>query len=177
MDGLPRLFDGVQQRLAELERQHRSEVHTLRLKVERAQRAASKADLARRSSSCTDRGGESAVSNGHTEEELADPLAQSPSSLTSWDCVERGDTHGVRWVPDHAASHCQGCGAAFWSLLTRRHHCRNCGGVFCGQCASYFCPVPREQLFRDVRVCERCYYKLDGHLAASRLPGSVLPPS
>ena len=88
MDGLPRLFDGVQQRLAELERQHRSEVHTLRLKVERAQRAASKATLARRSSSCTDRGGESAVSNGHTEEELADPLSQVSKRSTPY--VENG---------------------------------------------------------------------------------------
>lgn len=48
---------------------------------------------------------------------------QSPLSLTSWDCVGEGEGVGVRWVPDHAATHCQNCSTAF-SLIVRKHHCR-----------------------------------------------------
>ena len=48
---------------------------------------------------------------------------QSPTSLGSWDCVEREEGVGVRWVPDHSVSHCQGCGVEFWAGL-RKHHCR-----------------------------------------------------
>ena len=44
-------------------------------------------------------------------------------SLASWECVEDGEGVGVKWVPDHAATHCQGCAAAF-SLIVRKHHCR-----------------------------------------------------
>ena len=29
----------------------------------------------------------------------------------------------MRWVPDHAVSHCQACGVEFWTGL-RKHHCR-----------------------------------------------------
>jgi myotubularin-related protein 3/4 len=90
---------------------------------------------------------------------------QSPSSLASWDCVEGGEGLGVRWVPDHAATHCQDCGEAF-SLIVRKHHCRACGGVFCYTCTDYMCPVPDEQLYSNVKVCSRCYYRLDGHLTA-----------
>jgi hypothetical protein len=42
----------------------------------------------------------------------------------------------AQWVPDAAATCCQdrACGASF-GWLTRRHHCRFCGGVYCGSCA------------------------------------------
>lgn len=32
------------------------------------------------------------------------------------------------WVPDIMAPHCMTCGAVF-TLVRRRHHCRNCGKV------------------------------------------------
>ncbi len=46
---------------------------------------------------------------------------------------------------------------------------RSCGKVFCGSCSDFYCPVPAEQLFSDVRVCEKCFYKLDGHLRKNEL--------
>lgn len=42
--------------------------------------------------------------------------------------------------------------------------CRACGGVFCYSCTDYMCPVPDEQLYNNVKVCSKCYYRLDGHL-------------
>ena len=55
--------------------------------------------------------------------------------------------------------------------------CRSCGGVFCGTCSNYYCPVPHEQLFVDVRVCEKCYYRLDGHLNNRRTPNVSTTPT
>ena len=51
---------------------------------------------------------------------------------------------------------------------------RSCGQVFCGVCSDYFCQVPHEQLFEAVRVCEKCFYKLDGHLQQKSAQGA--PP-
>lgn len=43
------------------------------------------------------------------------------------------------WIPDHAATRCQGCGAGF-TMMLRRHHCRLCGHIFCASCASHWIP-------------------------------------
>jgi hypothetical protein len=39
------------------------------------------------------------------------------------------------WVPDSEATKCcsSECGSEF-NVLTRRHHCRQCGNIFCGEC-------------------------------------------
>jgi RasGEF domain/FYVE zinc finger/RasGEF N-terminal motif len=39
------------------------------------------------------------------------------------------------WVPDHVASSCLKCWKLF-TLTNRRHHCRNCGILVCGECSS-----------------------------------------
>lgn len=39
------------------------------------------------------------------------------------------------WDPDSAADRCTWCRASF-SMLTRRHHCRACGHIFCDDCTS-----------------------------------------
>tara|TARA_B100000795_G_scaffold164786_1_gene123941 strand:- start:86 stop:331 length:246 start_codon:yes stop_codon:yes gene_type:complete len=38
----------------------------------------------------------------------------------------------------------------------RRHHCRCCGGLFCGACSSNFAPLPGFGIEAPARVCERC---------------------
>lgn len=42
-------------------------------------------------------------------------------------------------------------------MTRRRHHCRNCGFVFCGECAWRMTTVPRRSINTEVRVCETCY--------------------
>ncbi|KAL1414329.1 hypothetical protein MTO96_007572 [Rhipicephalus appendiculatus] len=83
----------------------------------------------------------------------------SSSSELSWEQVDERDARATLWVPDHAASHCRGCNAEFW-IGRRRHHCRNCGHVFCNPCASQLHPVPHEQLYQPVRVCGTCFEAL-----------------
>ena len=40
------------------------------------------------------------------------------------------------WMPDDKCSKCLLCEAAF-TLWRRRHHCRVCGRIFCGDCSSH----------------------------------------
>jgi len=37
------------------------------------------------------------------------------------------------WLPDEAAPNCMRCGSEF-NLTRRRHHCRQCGEIFCARC-------------------------------------------
>lgn len=61
------------------------------------------------------------------------------------------------WCADDAAKGCSQCEAAFDGALSRRHHCRRCGEVFCAAC------TPQQQAMKDfgydtpVRVCMSCY--------------------
>ncbi|CAM6088330.1 unnamed protein product [Calypogeia fissa] len=59
---------------------------------------------------------------------------------------------GAAWVLD--ASSCQTCQTPF-SLFIRKHHCRRCGGIFCGNCSSSKV-ILRGQGDSAVRVCEPC---------------------
>lgn len=60
------------------------------------------------------------------------------------------------WLPDEEASKCMSCGANF-TVVKRRHHCRNCGKIFCGRCSSNNVPLPKFGLNRPVRVCNKCF--------------------
>ncbi|CAN8245135.1 unnamed protein product [Cochlearia groenlandica] len=59
---------------------------------------------------------------------------------------------GNSWVVD--ASHCQGCSSQF-SFINRKHHCRRCGGLFCGSCTQQRMSL-RGQGDSPVRICDPC---------------------
>lgn len=65
-------------------------------------------------------------------------------------------TVGVRWVPDADCMQCTSCGNAF-TMFRRRHHCRNCGRLFCNRCSSNEMPIPELGYDSNVRVCNLCY--------------------
>ncbi len=37
--------------------------------------------------------------------------------------------------------------ARLFSLFTRRHHCRRCGGIFCAEHSSFFVPLDQHARF------------------------------
>lgn len=74
-------------------------------------------------------------------------------------------TNGVReneldrppaWIPDVEAPRCMSCAANF-TVVKRRHHCRNCGKVFCARCSSNSVPLPKYGHIKPVRVCNKCF--------------------
>ncbi|XP_038219755.1 lateral signaling target protein 2 homolog [Zerene cesonia] len=67
-----------------------------------------------------------------------------------------GVERAPEWVPDIAAPACMRCAASF-TAFRRRHHCRNCGKVFCASCSSNSIPLPRYGQMKPVRVCEECF--------------------
>lgn len=76
----------------------------------------------------------------------------SPVTERGEECVERAPA----WVPDNDAPRCMACQAGF-TVVRRRHHCRNCGKVFCGRCSSNNVPLPHFGHTKPVRVCNRCF--------------------
>ncbi|TGZ49204.1 lateral signaling target protein 2 homolog [Temnothorax longispinosus] len=89
---------------------------------------------------------EETTSNEH------DRSTASPVTETGEECVERAPV----WVPDNDAPRCMACQAGF-TVVRRRHHCRNCGKVFCGRCSSNNVPLPHFGHTKPVRVCNRCF--------------------
>ncbi|RVE48227.1 hypothetical protein evm_007084 [Chilo suppressalis] len=90
----------------------------------------------------------------------------STGDLTYRDREERrsaspGVERAPEWVPDIAAPACMRCSAHF-TAFRRRHHCRNCGKVFCASCSSNSIPLPRFGQLKPVRVCDECFR----HIAA-----------
>jgi hypothetical protein len=63
------------------------------------------------------------------------------------------------WEQDSDALRCNNCNREF-SLVVRKHHCRNCGGIFCDDCSDSRLPLPARNYHEPVRVCDRCFFLL-----------------
>lgn len=59
------------------------------------------------------------------------------------------------WIPDSEALRCMICGEKF-TLMQRRHHCRQCGSVVCSKCSAKKKELPGQG---KKRVCDSCYTK------------------
>lgn len=86
--------------------------------------------------------------------------SSSPQPPPALHCSSMSRTCEIppRWIPDDEAPRCMGCAQSF-TTFRRRHHCRNCGGVFCGVCSNSSAPLPKFGLIKAVRVCRGCYVR------------------
>ncbi|XP_048459927.1 RUN and FYVE domain-containing protein 1 [Rhincodon typus] len=61
---------------------------------------------------------------------------------------------GNAWLKDDEATSCKQCEKEF-SISRRKHHCRNCGDIFCNNCSSNELALPSYP--KPVRVCDTCH--------------------
>ncbi|KAF3987552.1 hypothetical protein FT663_03871 [Candidozyma haemuli var. vulneris] len=93
-----------------------------------------------------DRVYESLMSQGYDFPEVDSSLLQSASTFAD-----------SRAPPDWIdGNECMICYNPF-SVMTRKHHCRACGGVFCQAHSSNSIPLPALGILQPVRVCDDCY--------------------
>ncbi|XP_027696416.1 RUN and FYVE domain-containing protein 2 isoform X2 [Vombatus ursinus] len=86
-------------------------------------------------------------------QELGNKLSESKLKIE--DIKEANKAlQGQVWLKDEEATHCKLCETEF-SLSKRKHHCRNCGEIFCNACSDNELPLPSSP--KPVRVCDSCH--------------------
>ncbi|ELT99015.1 hypothetical protein CAPTEDRAFT_226204 [Capitella teleta] len=170
LDGLTCHMDPVQQRLAQIEADYQQQLRQMERQLLMHKKVlhqyATAAAAAAGCNGCqwleyddmfstesADSGGDHASAGSST----------GASSDVSWEQVEEREAQITLWMPDHAVTHCAGCDSPF-SLVRRKHHCRNCGQVFCHECTNFTVPVPQQHLNTPVRVCRKCYHTFGSSL-------------
>lgn len=71
--------------------------------------------------------------------------------------VELVKQSGRKWKDDTEVVSCTSCQSGF-SLTNRKHHCRNCGNIFCNDCSSKQANMTGYK--KPQRVCDGCFGEL-----------------
>ncbi|KAH7388299.1 hypothetical protein KP509_16G069000 [Ceratopteris richardii] len=80
------------------------------------------------------------------------------------------------WVPDEAVTKCSACANQFGPFL-RRHHCRNCGDVYCDKCTNGRTALTADEDAPVVRVCDHCLAEVTQRLSnAKEISSRPVPP-
>lgn len=98
----------------------------------------------------------SGSSSPTTQPSTSPPDSGTLAAFRRRNCDRTASVQPPRWIPDEEAPRCMSCAQGF-TTFRRRHHCRNCGGVFCGVCSSASAPLPKYGLIKAVRVCKECF--------------------
>ncbi|XP_057996304.1 uncharacterized protein LOC110649389 isoform X1 [Hevea brasiliensis] len=88
-------------------------------------------------------------------------MAQTLTEANFGNAREILEAEPPRWLADSTASACMLCGVRFHPIMCSRHHCRFCGGIFCGECSKGRSLLPVKFRIADPqRVCDVCCVRL-----------------
>nr|XP_034307075.1 early endosome antigen 1 isoform X2 [Crassostrea gigas] len=62
-----------------------------------------------------------------------------------------------KWADDNEVKECMGCNKSF-SVTVRKHHCRNCGNIYCNDCSAKEAKLVSSK--KPVRVCDGCFIEI-----------------
>ncbi|XP_017282174.1 RUN and FYVE domain-containing protein 1 [Kryptolebias marmoratus] len=88
-----------------------------------------------------------------TLQEMGLHLSQSKLKMEDFKEVNKA-LKGHAWLRDDEATQCKQCQKEF-SISRRKHHCRNCGDIYCNSCSGNELALPSYP--RPVRVCDVCH--------------------
>merc|ERR1712079_407644 len=106
-----------------------------------------------------------------TLEELGQQLSWSKLQVTA---MKDETTTLGEWQQDSEATSCGICLKEF-GLARRKHHCRNCGGIFCGKCSDNQMKLPSSaKPLRGVTTATRCCWTATRSFHDSMIPSQYL---
>ncbi|XP_058090788.1 protein FREE1-like isoform X2 [Magnolia sinica] len=93
---------------------------------------------------------------------------EKKKGLADWmNLIKPGNEEKDHWVPDEAVSKCTACGTDFGAFV-RKHHCRNCGDIFCDKCTHGRIALTADEQAQSVRVCDRCLAEVSQRLSNAK---------
>ncbi|KAL9229612.1 hypothetical protein vseg_005061 [Gypsophila vaccaria] len=121
---------------------------------------------------------EIAEEKGSSSSRTAEQLVEKKKGLVDWmNLIKPPNEEKDHWVPDEAVNKCTSCGSNF-NAFSRKHHCRNCGEIFCDKCTQGRTPLSLDAESPPVRVCDRCMaevtQRLDNAREAANRNGALL---
>ncbi|KAJ6402233.1 hypothetical protein OIU84_014347 [Salix udensis] len=100
--------------------------------------------------------------SSHLLEQAWQEMAQTLTEANFGNVGEIIEQNPPKWLPDSTASACMLCGVRFHPIMCSRHHCRFCGGIFCGDCSKGRSLLPVKFRVTDPqRVCDVCCVRLE----------------
>ncbi|KAM7264428.1 hypothetical protein ACFE04_002111 [Oxalis oulophora] len=100
--------------------------------------------------------------SGHLLEQAWQEMAQTLTEANFGMVKEILEADPPKWLADSAASACMLCGVRFHPIMCTRHHCRFCGGIFCGECSKGRSLLPEKFRVADPqRVCDVCCVRIE----------------
>ncbi|KAJ1414163.1 Zinc finger, FYVE/PHD-type [Sesbania bispinosa] len=100
--------------------------------------------------------------SSHVLEQAWREMAQTLTEANFGNVRELLEAEPPKWLADSAAASCMLCGVRFHPIMCSRHHCRFCGGIFCGECSKGRSLLPLKFRVSDPqRVCDVCCVRLE----------------
>lgn len=107
------------------------------------------------------------------EEARANETSATSEATAITDEMRNLGWYAPKWIPDIDAKSCMKCDMKF-TVVKRRHHCRACGKVLCGQCCNMKFHLPYMD-YKPARVCQTCCDVMVAVLNIPRIGDSVPP--
>ncbi|XP_077246646.1 RING/FYVE/PHD zinc finger superfamily protein [Tasmannia lanceolata] len=99
---------------------------------------------------------------------LSELSTEKKKGLGNWmNLMKPGNEEKDHWVPDEAVTKCTACGTDF-GAFNRKHHCRNCGDIFCDKCTAGRIALTADEQAQPVRVCDRCLAEVSQRLSNAK---------